>query len=207
MIVYTNNGYPSLTADGKVRTCCCGCASFEYTVLFTYADGYVLEPWGDHTIYDRIVAGATGCGALYESVTRDTLQNVAAAAWSKEGCDGPCGESYTQKRASYVDGRFRYPYKTTPMSLAADVGYECNRFYSGELGPTWARFELSRLVVSGIGQNVLHVRYRRAGQNPGTFPVMDVSADGTYADTGGITANLGGTAGTNESIYVEFYFT
>ena len=206
MVVYTNNGYPSLTDDGKVRTCCCGCASFEFTVLMTYDGGSISGTSGNHTLAESIVAGATGCGPLSWYFSENTLALLAAHSVEKRSCDGPCGESYAQKTASYIYGKFRYPYFTNPATMAATVGYECNRLFSYTRRPS-VNLRVSQLVVSGLGGRTIHVRYRRTGYDAGTTPWLDTAADGTYADPTGSTVFEGGTSGTNTNLYVEFYFT
>ena len=206
MVVYTNNGHPSLTDDGKVRTCCCGCARFEFTVVLSWDGGDISGASGDHALAGNIAAGATGCAALSFSYREATLADLGAHSVPKASCESPCGESFLQKTASYITGRFRYPYFTNPATMAATIGYECDRIFSWTRRPS-VNLRVSQLVVSGLGGRTIHVRYRRTGYDPGVSPWLDTANDGTYSDPSGATVFEGGSSGTNTNLYAEIYFS
>lgn len=196
------NGALALSPD-----CCCDCFDARFTVVFSYDGGNISGTSGDHTISAQIETGATDCGTLAFSVTKPTFAEVAAAGAATDTCVGPCGTSGVGKTGSSVNGRFRVPYRTTPASNAASVGYECNRLFSWTRRPS-VNFRVSQLVVSNLpAGRTLNVQYRRTGYDPGVAPWLAVTQDGTYADPTGSSVWEGGTAGTNTNLYVDFYFT
>lgn len=194
--------------DGdKLRGCCCGCPRIDFSVVFSYYGGNISATSGDHTILGDISADATGCGSLSFSSTAETFAAVSATSAGPYGCDGACGRSTIEKRASRIDGTFRAAVATTPATNAATVGYECNRFFSWTSRPS-VNFRVASLVVAGLpAGRTLNVRYRRTGYDPGTTPWIAVTQDGAYADPAGSSVFEGGTTGTNTNLYVDFYFT
>lgn len=196
-----------LVDGNKLRGCCCQCPSIEFTVVFSYDGGSISDTSGSHTILGNISADATGCQALSFSSTAETFAAVAAATSGPFSCEGACGSASLEKRASSISGVIRAAVATSPASIAASVGYECNRLFSWTRRPS-VNFRVSRLVVSGLpAGRTLNVRYRRTGYDPGTTPWIAVTQDGTYADPAGSSVFEGGTTGTNTNLYVDFYFT
>ena len=214
MIVRTNNGYPSLTADGKVRACCCGCLDVRFNLLFGRAtigspiDCPIYNPTGNHSMNAVIDAASTQCGALSFSITNDTLEQLVNRNVSETSCEGSCGEARLSKAQSLVSGRIAYPGPAHGNAFTCE--YQCNRIFthpSGCVPAVWFRF--GTITVSGLPAGIqIRAQYRTTGRFPDSRVWLDISQDGTYGDDPqSFVVSEPGTFDGNQPVYAEIFFT
>lgn len=206
MIVRTNNGYPSLTADGKIRECCCGCLDVQFSVLCVERVGQVYNATGSHTMNAVIDTASTKCGALSFSITNDTAAELTSRSVQQISCDGPCGTARLAKEQGLVLGRIRYPGPANGDAFLLE--YKCNRFYTYSTMPGYG-FKFGGISVSGLPGGIqLRAQYRVGGSSPDTRVFLDISQDGTYAaDPVGMVIGEPGTPTGNSPVYAEIFFT
>ena len=203
------NGALALSPD-----CCCDCMTVELEVKYSVFPSTGTELNGSHKIFAVLESGATGCAKIDPDATTETMTQSRNATWNVS-CESPCGTSSSKKTTGYysedsfVNCVFHYPYFTTGVqTMAAQVGYECTRY--GNTGTSYAYLKINLLKVTGLpAGRTLYARYRRTGYGgSSTFSAWSTSQDATWIDpSSGVMATENGTAGTNQNIYVEIYFT
>lgn len=205
MIVRTTNGHPSLTQDGKVRACCCGCVDVVFEIWLGYTNGNITGVQGDHTITAVLSDAATKCGRLSFSLTKPLASELLATNVAERSCEGPCGHASLSKIGSII-GRVRFP--ATEIGTPVLVQYSTTRTFEATMNPSFT-LGFGAISVSGLSAagRRLFARYRSTGHFPGTRDWINVATDGTYGrDANGYQVQEGGTDIQHSDIFAEMYF-
>ena len=213
MIVRTNNGYPSLTADGKIRECCCGCAKCTIEMLVSYDAHTVLNPAGNHKIFGQLQYDATLCDNIASNVVAETIAATVNGVGPLSSCtSAKCGESHVKKDGQYVFATFRNFAKSTGVLNTATFwcGYECNRTFTVQDEPPSITLRVNSVTFEGLEELGLTAYgiYEEVGSTvvDHAWSLGTITQDGTYTGELGRTVYEYGRPKTNTDLYFHLYF-